>query len=238
MKRAIDVLFGTATVVICLPLSIIVAIVIFLDSGWPVFYTDQRLGRFGRAFRCLKFRTMHLNSDGVLSAYLEAHPEAAEHYRKYRKLVGRDPRVTGVGQFLRRWSLDELPQFINVVKGDMSMIGPRPFTARESTLRSGVLDIILSVRPGISGIWQVNGRDHCTIEERVECDVQYARSNNILLDLVILAKTFGAVVHHGRVEPVADDIAIESSRETGSRSATNTHPQSGDRRSLSSDGIQ
>jgi undecaprenyl-phosphate galactose phosphotransferase len=189
---------------LCLPVGVVIAALIAADSRGPIFFADERLGRHSRSFRCYKFRTMHINGDEILARYLEHNEEAAQSWRVYRKLKGHDPRLTRLGAFLRRWSLDELPQFINVIKGEMSLVGPRPFTHGESQSRGEALPVILSVRPGVSGMWQVNGRDHCTLADRVHCDVEYVRNQSLLLDFQILAKTFEAVLRHGLTQSLPE----------------------------------
>ena len=154
---------------------------------------QQRMGMNGRPFTCYKFRTMSENAEEELSELLETDEEARAEWEKYRKLRN-DPRVTRLGMFLRKTSLDELPQIVNVLKGEMSIVGPRPYLLEELDLLKGFADNILSVRPGITGLWQVSGRNDKVFEDRVSLDVNYVRHWSLWLDLVILLKTVKVVI--------------------------------------------
>jgi undecaprenyl-phosphate galactose phosphotransferase len=137
---------------------------------------------------------MDVRGEKILSQYLEHNPQAADEWRKYAKLRNHDPRLTRLGRFLRRWSLDELPQLLNVLKGEMSLVGPRPYLPQERG-RIGIdLPAILSARPGMTGFWQVSGRNHLTLEERVQLEAWYVRNWTVWLDCIVLAKTFRAVL--------------------------------------------
>jgi len=158
-----------------------------------IFFTQKRLGKDGEAFVCYKFRTMYENSDDMLATYLSEHPEELEYYEKYHKYKN-DPRITTIGQFLRRTSLDELPQIFNVFQQQMSFIGPRPYMLNEKKKIGENFETILSVRPGITGLWQVSGRSDVDFASRVELDVWYIRNWNLWMDLVILIKTIKTVL--------------------------------------------
>ena len=205
LKRTFDLVLGLVIALLTFPLGVLVAILIKIDSGGPILFVQERLGQFGRTFRCIKFRSMHKGCDHLLTNHLARDPAAADEWQKYAKLRTRDPRLTRVGRFLRRWSLDELPQLWNVLKGDMSLVGPRPYLPDECDRIGPAIYTILSSWPGMTGFWQVNGRNHLTLEDRVELEAWYVRNWTIWFDCIILAKTFRAVCspHH---EP---DLEIE-----------------------------
>jgi len=158
-----------------------------------IFFTQERLGKNGKPFVCYKFRTMYENSDDVLSTYLSENPEEMEYYEKYHKYKN-DPRITTIGHLLRRTSLDELPQIFNVFQQQMSFIGPRPYMLTEKKKIGENLETILSVNPGITGLWQVSGRSEVDFASRVELDVWYIRNWNLWMDLTILIKTIKTVL--------------------------------------------
>jgi Undecaprenyl-phosphate galactose phosphotransferase WbaP len=194
LKRIFDLALGSAIAVVALPLCLIVALLIRIDSGGPVLFIQERLGYKGARFRCVKFRTMHVRSDEMLMNHLAGDPAAAAEWHKYAKLRDHDPRLTRFGRFLRRWSIDELPQLLNVLKGEMSLVGPRPYLPQERA-RIGVdLFTILSSRPGMTGFWQVSGRNQLTLEDRVQLEAWYVRNWTVWFDCIILAKTFRTVL--------------------------------------------
>ena len=159
------------------------------DKG-PLFYEHLRYGKDGKMFKMYKFRSMCMNADEKLKEYLEANEEARKEYKKYKKLKD-DPRITKIGNFLRKTSLDEFPQFINVLRGEMSLVGPRPYLHREKEDLGGYYyDIIKNVKPGITGYWQVNGRNDVDFEERAYMDTYYIEHRGIIMDLKIILKTF------------------------------------------------
>jgi lipopolysaccharide/colanic/teichoic acid biosynthesis glycosyltransferase len=200
-KRAIDI-FGSAMALLVLaPLFVVIAALVKLTSKGPILFKQERLGQFGKTFKCLKFRSMHANNDlkihqefmkNLISGAYEGKGDGTT--KKVFKMTN-DPRITRVGRFLRRSSLDELPQFFNVLMGEMSLVGPRPplfYEYKEYDLwhRRRVLE----VKPGITGLWQVNGRSRVSFNEMVRLDLRYARSWSLLLDLQILIKTPLAVI--------------------------------------------
>jgi lipopolysaccharide/colanic/teichoic acid biosynthesis glycosyltransferase len=191
-KRLVDILGSAVLLAILLPFFVIIAAAIWIDSGLPIIYKCHRMGRFGRPIVVLKFRTMRDGSHHHLEELLTVDEEWALEYGERRKLRD-DPRRTRVGALLRRMSLDELPQLVNVLNGDMSLIGPRPYFPGELEGRPEA-ELILRVRPGITGLWQVNGRADRTFEERVQFDVQYVNERGVGMDLGILARTVGAVL--------------------------------------------
>ncbi|MBX8464019.1 sugar transferase [Deinococcus sp. RIT780] len=192
-KRALDLLIAALLFPFFTPLLLIVALVVALDSRGPVLYGATRLGWRGRPFTCWKFRTMHGDGEQKLAELLARDPQARAHYAQYHKLPS-DPRVTRAGHFLRRSSLDELPQLLNVLTGEMSLVGPRPYLQREVPDMNPHTDVILSCRPGITGLWQVSGRSGTSFQERVQLDLQYVRRWSPWLDLTLLFATLEVVV--------------------------------------------
>jgi exopolysaccharide production protein ExoY len=187
LKRILDIAGVAVLALVFAPL--ILAIVVLLHrQGGPIIFRHRRVGRDGKAFDCLKFRSMVPNAEAVLRDLLERQPELRAEWLRDHKLR-HDPRITGLGRFLRRTSLDELPQLWNVIRGEMSLVGPRP-VVREELLRYGrCAGIYLSARPGVTGLWQVKGRTNTNYRRRVALDVYYVRRNNLMLDLYILFKT-------------------------------------------------
>ena len=169
------------------------ALLIYFESGRPVFYKDERMGKDGKPFSCLKFRTMVSNAETLLKSMLEDDAEFREEYSKYHKLRD-DPRVTRVGHFLRKTSLDGPPQIWNVLRGEMSLVGPRPYLPRESKDIGLSQNEILRVPPGITGPWQVSGRNKVFFSDRVEMDARYVHDWSVWLDIVLLACTVRALL--------------------------------------------
>lgn len=194
VKKSFDFAFSLFFLPFLLFMLVICGIWIVLDSRGGVFLMQDRIGRNGKIFKCIKFRTMYSNSDDILSNYLNNSGEAKAEWSKYKKLRDYDPRVTRVGKFLRKTSLDELPQIINVLAGDMSFFGPRPYLPEEEQEIRGYADLILITNPGITGLWQVSGRNILDFEERVKLDVWYVLNWSLWLDIVILCKTIAVVV--------------------------------------------
>ncbi|WP_051273491.1 undecaprenyl-phosphate galactose phosphotransferase WbaP [Desulfotruncus alcoholivorax] len=193
VKMTFDLLLSFVLLTIVLPVMLILAIAIKLDSKGPIIYTDNRIGKSGREFKCYKFRTMFPDADFILKKYLSKYPEARLQWEKYAKLKDFDPRVTRVGAVLRRFSFDELPQIFNVIKGDMSLVGPRPYLPREKVSMGGREDILLT-RPGITGLWQVSGRNEIEFSERLRMDSWYVRNWSLWLDISILIRTIAVVI--------------------------------------------
>ena len=194
LKRVIDIIAGIFGIIALLPLTLIIYIanLICKDKG-PVFYTQERYGKNGKIFKLYKYRSMVVGADEKLKEYLAENEEARKEYKEYKKLKD-DPRITKVGKFIRKTSLDEFPQFINVLKGDMSLVGPRPYLPREREDINGFFNYITSVKPGITGLWQVNGRSDTTFTERLTLDMSYYYKHNLKMDLKILGKTVKDVV--------------------------------------------
>ena len=192
VKQAFDVIGAAVLLLFLSPLMVAIGLGIYADSGLPIIYRCHRLGRYGRPIVVYKFRTMRDGSHHHLEELLSVDEERRLEFGLNRKLRN-DPRRTGFGTFLRRASLDELPQLLNVLAGEMSLIGPRPYLADELIGRPEAREL-LSVRPGITGLWQVNGRSDRTFGERVSMEVDYVRRRGFLLDLAIVGRTFSAVL--------------------------------------------
>jgi exopolysaccharide production protein ExoY len=192
-KRAFDVLCAAVALIVISPLLALVALSVKCSSPGPVFFLQERIGRGGRRFYCYKFRTMVADADEQLQLLLARSETARAEWGSAEKLK-RDPRVTGVGQMLRLSSMDELPQLINVLRGDMSLVGPRPIVEKEiSRYRERYYDY-LRARPGITGLWQVSGRNDVSYETRTELDQRYVRNWSMLADIVILLRTVAVVL--------------------------------------------
>lgn len=191
-KRLFDIFSGAVLLVVLSPVMLAIALAIAVDSGIPILYKSRRLGRYGEPITVLKFRTMRDGSHHHLAELLTASEERRLEYEVNRKLRD-DPRKTRVGSILRRTSLDELPQLWNVLRGEMSLIGPRPYFADELLGRSESMEL-LSVRPGITGLWQVNGRSDRTFQDRLRLELMYVRQRSAVLDFKIFVLTFKAVI--------------------------------------------
>lgn len=187
LKRGLDIVGSALLILLFLPVFIVIPLVLMTQGGAPV-YRQLRVGRGGRMYTMFKFRTMVRDADTVLGDYLRDHPAAAEEWTSFQKLHD-DPRITRFGMFLRRTSLDELPQFFNVLLGDMSLVGPRPLFIPQKAHFGRQLPAILACRPGISGLWQISGRSDLTFAERVPLDVYYVKRRSLWLDLRIIVLT-------------------------------------------------
>ena len=192
-KRVLDIIIGTSGLILLFPLFVMLIAAVFVSQGQPIIYRHQRLGLNGKRFHCLKFRSMVRDADEFLEAYLASNPDAASEWSQRRKL-SEDPRITHFGVFLRKSSLDELPQLLNVICGDMSIVGPRPITADELQRYGDYADDYLSMRPGLTGPWQISGRSDCSYSERIRLDSDYAHSWTLMSDFKIVVKTFSAVL--------------------------------------------
>jgi lipopolysaccharide/colanic/teichoic acid biosynthesis glycosyltransferase len=193
LKRIGDIIFSLIVLNLGSPIFISIAILVKLSSPGSVFYIQKRVGRNYREFGCIKFRTMYKDADDLLPNLLEKYPLMRKEFEKDFKLR-QDPRITKLGRFLRRSSLDELPQFFNVLKGEMSVVGPRPIVSNEIIKYSLFMEEVISVRPGLTGLWQVSGRNNLSYKKRVELDLLYARNRNFLLDLEIIILTLGVLL--------------------------------------------
>jgi exopolysaccharide production protein ExoY len=191
-KRLLDVAVSGVAIVLLSPVLATVALTIKLSDGGPVLFRHRRVGIGGRTFDCLKFRTMNVDADIRLKEHLLADPAAAEEWETTRKLK-KDPRLTAIGGSLRRSSIDELPQLINVLRGDMSLVGPRPVVTEEIAHYGRDASHYLSVRPGLTGAWQVSGRNDVSYAERVRLDTEYCMTWSLAKDLQIMLRTIPAL---------------------------------------------
>ena len=194
-KRFVDIIGGIVGVILLIPITLVVEIIRIIkkENDGPLFYTQLRIGKNGKQFRMFKFRSMCMNADERLKEYLQENEEARKEYKKYKKLKC-DPRITKVGKVLRATSLDEFPQLINVLKGDMTLVGPRPYLPREQKEMGEYYFGITKVKPGITGPWQIRGRSKITFEERLKMDFEYANNSSLKRDAKILFKTFTKVI--------------------------------------------
>lgn len=193
LKRSMDIAGALCFFILLAPVYLLVAGAVLLGAGGPVHYWQPRLGLKGRSFRFYKFRSMVRGADKVLAQHLARDPQARQQWETFQKLDN-DPRITPVGRFIRKLSLDELPQFFNVLKGDMSLVGPRPCMVRQRSLYGVHWQHYCQMRPGITGLWQVSGRNRLSYAERVQLDVRYAMEWSLWLDLKILARTVWVVL--------------------------------------------
>ena len=191
-KRTFDLVVAVLFLLTAVPVILILALLVALEGGRP-FFGHSRIGRGGQTFRCWKIRTMLPDADARLKHILETDPAAAAEWARDHKLTN-DPRITGLGRFLRKSSLDELPQLWNVVRGEMSLVGPRPVTTAELDRYGEVASAYLSVRPGLTGLWQVKGRNSTSYEDRVRLDQEYVQHLGLGEDLKILALTVSVVI--------------------------------------------
>lgn len=192
VKRGFDLSTALIALALLLPLLVLVALAIWVADGGSPFYSHRRLGRAQKTFGCLKFRTMRIDSQEALARHLEANPAALAEWTLTRKLKD-DPRITPIGQVLRKSSLDELPQLINIVRGEMSIVGPRPIVDAEIEKYGDAASDYFAVRPGLTGAWQVSGRSDTTYAERVRLDRQYVASQSFTGDILIILRTIPAV---------------------------------------------
>jgi len=191
VKRAFDIVAATLGLVALSPALAFIGVLIALDGRGPILYRQERIGLYGSSFRFWKFRTMAVDADSRLAEYLEANPVARAEWEQFQKLRD-DPRVTRIGRFLRSSSIDELPQLINVIFGEMSLVGPRP-PMLDQGCDYGTRFVFSQVRPGITGLWQVSGRNEIDFDGRINLDVSYVENWSIWLDAKILLKTVGVV---------------------------------------------
>lgn len=192
-KIVFDKVFAAAALVLSLPVLVVIACAIALTFRGPVLFRHTRIGLNGKPFFCLKFRTMVPDADARLQDLLNADQAARQEWEQEHKLR-HDPRVTPLGRFLRRSSLDELPQFWNVLRGDMSIVGPRPITRDEAPKYAEQFAVYSSVRPGITGVWQVSGRSDTGFPERVSMDVEYVQNWSLWRDVVLAWRTLSVIV--------------------------------------------
>lgn len=193
LKRIFDICVCLSIVLFSFPLLISIALILKVADPGPVIFRHVRIGLWGRRFHCFKFRTMVVDADKTLQALLEEDPSIRAEWERGQKL-SRDPRVTPVGRFLRESSLDELPQLINVLRGEMSLVGPRPIVPAEMLRYGDRLGFYVSARPGLTGLWQISGRSNCGYDKRVELDADYVSNWRFAFDISILVRTISAVI--------------------------------------------
>lgn len=192
LQRSLDVTIALAALLVLWPVMLITSILVRLSGPGPIIYSHKRLGRNGEVFGCLKFRTMRADADRILLALLESSPPLMAEWQQDRKLR-KDPRITAIGGFLRRYSLDELPQIFNVLRGNMSIVGPRPLATDESHYYADSYAVYCSLKPGITGLWQVSGRNEVCYDYRVQLDCEYARMRSLRSDIWIILRTVPVV---------------------------------------------
>ncbi|MGL6338687.1 MAG: sugar transferase [Waterburya sp.] len=193
IKRIFDIVFALFILIVFSPLYLVLMVLIALNSQGPIFYVQQRVGKNHKLFNCIKFRTMVNNADKILETMINDSDQMRQEFQASYKLK-QDPRITKIGKFLRLTSLDEFPQFWNVLKGEMSIVGPRPLVPEELPRYGSKINTVLTIKPGITGLWQVSGRNDIPYPKRVKIDVYYATSHNWLLDLWIVFKTIGVII--------------------------------------------
>ncbi|MBC6422842.1 MAG: sugar transferase [Hormoscilla sp. SP12CHS1] len=192
-KRLFDVLFSLSVLIVFSPLYLLLGLLIALCSPGSILYVQERVGKNHKKFRCLKFRTMVKNADEILLEMLSSNPHISQEFEENFKLK-HDPRITKIGRFLRLTSMDEFPQFWNVLMGDMSVVGPRPLVVQELPKYGKHIDKVLTIRPGITGLWQVSGRNDIPYPRRIQIDIYYVNFKNFWMDLWIIVKTIGIVI--------------------------------------------
>ena len=193
VKRLFDIVFSLFILIFLSPVYFCLATIIAISSPGPIFYVQQRIGKDFKPFSCIKFRTMVDNADEILEKMIAKSPQMRQEFEESYK-IKEDPRITGIGKFLRLTSMDEFPQFWNVLKGDMSVVGPRPLVPEEIYKYGHRINTVLTIKPGITGLWQVSGRNNIPYPQRVLIDVYYATSRNWLLDVWIVIKTIGVII--------------------------------------------
>ena len=195
LKRIVDIIGALFGVIMLVPMTIgiYIANLIVGDKG-PIFYSQNRIGKNGKNFKMYKFRSMVMGADEKLEKYLQENEDARREYKINKKLKD-DPRVTKIGKFIRKTSIDEFPQFINVLKGEMSLVGPRPYLPREIEDMGYAYPYITAVKPGVTGLWQVKGRNDVTFKDRLDLDMEYFENKNLLFEIKILFWTVSSVVH-------------------------------------------
>ena len=192
-KRILDLIFSLIIVIIGFHIFLIIIVLIKFSSYGPIFFLQERIGKNKRKFKCIKFRTMHPEAEDILNKLLSENESIRNEFMRDHKIKN-DPRITPIGKILRKTSLDELPQLLNVIKGDMSIIGPRPIVSEEIKKYGSKIDFVLSIKPGITGLWQVSGRNKLSYKKRVYLDCIYVKGQNFLIDVRILIRTFGVIL--------------------------------------------
>lgn len=193
VKLTFDLFFASIFLITGLPVILIIALLIKLSSRGPIFFSQERIGKNNIPFKCLKFRTMHPEAEDILENLIMQNNLIKKEFEETHKIKN-DPRITNIGKFLRKSSLDEIPQFINVLKMEMSIVGPRPVVEQELEKYGESKSKFLSIKPGITGLWQVSGRNNLTYKRRVFLDLYYVNNISLLIDLRIIIRTFGVIL--------------------------------------------
>ncbi len=193
IKSLFDFIFSLLILFALSPLFIIIALLIKLSSRGPVFFLQERIGKNNVPFKCIKFRTMYPEAKDILKNLLNKDEKIKKEFQETHKIKN-DPRITTIGKLLRKTSLDELPQFINVLRNEMSIVGPRPIVKAEKKKYGKNSVKLLSIKPGITGLWQVSGRNNLTYKKRVMLDINYVKNYNLLMDIRIIIRTFGVIL--------------------------------------------
>ena len=192
-KTLLDFLFSIFFLIASLPFFIIISVLIKFSSRGPIFFLQERIGKNNIPFKCIKFRTMHPEAKDILENLLMNDEKLKMEFEQTHKIKN-DPRITNIGKLLRKTSLDELPQFINVLKNEMSIVGPRPIVNKEKKKYGNNFKKVLSVKPGITGLWQVSGRNNLTYKTRIKLDMNYIENYNFLMDIRIIIRTIGVIL--------------------------------------------
>ena len=193
IKNLFDILFSLFVLIAFIPLFLIISILIKFSSRGPIFFLQERIGKNNVPFKCIKFRTMYPEAKDILKNLLNKDEKIKKEFEETHKIKN-DPRITSIGKLLRKTSLDELPQFFNVLRNEMSIVGPRPIVKAEKNKYGKNLIKVLSIKPGITGLWQVSGRNNLTYKKRVKLDINYVKNYNLLMDIRILIRTFGVIL--------------------------------------------
>ena len=192
-KNLLDFLFSIFFLISSLPFFLLISLLVKLSSRGPIFFLQERIGKNNIPFKCIKFRTMHPEAKDILENLLMKDEKLKMEFEQTHKIKN-DPRITTIGKLLRKTSLDELPQFINVLKNEMSIVGPRPIVNKEKNKYGKNFKKVLSVKPGITGLWQVSGRNNLTYKTRIKLDLNYVYNHNFLMDIRILIRTIGVIL--------------------------------------------
>ena len=192
-KNLLDFLFSIFFLIASLPFFLLISLLIKLSSRGPIFFLQERIGKNNIPFKCIKFRTMHPEAKDILENLLMKDEKLKMEFEQTH-MIKNDPRITTIGKLLRKTSLDELPQFINVLKNEMSIVGPRPIVNKEKNKYGKNFKKVLSVKPGITGLWQVSGRNNLTYKTRIKLDLNYVENYNFLMDIRILIRTIGVIL--------------------------------------------
>ena len=192
MKSFFDIFFSLIILILFSPFFLIISLLIKFSSRGPIFFLQKRIGKNNKPFYCIKFRTMHPEAQDMLENIMLNNEKLRKEFQETQKLKN-DPRITVIGNFLRKTSLDEVPQFLNVIRKEMSIVGPRPIVEEEKHKYGDVFAKVISVNPGITGLWQVSGRNNLTYKKRIYLDELYVKNINLLMDTRIIIRTFGVI---------------------------------------------